>query len=186
MKANKITVVLLTILILLTSCTAESTEIALPQPTQLSNTVPDTETAKVSPTATEVPPMNQTQFANVLSVQVSGEPGAFQFAVKISSPDTGCEQFADWWEVFSEDGELIYRRILLHSHVDEQPFTRSGGQVDIASDTVVYVRAHMNTSGYGGTAMRGTVRDGFKPVELETGFGSDLEQIPPQPEDCAF
>jgi hypothetical protein len=130
--------------------------------------------------------MNQTQFADVLSVQVSGEPGAYQFAVEIASPDTGCEQFADWWEVISEDGELLYRRILLHSHVGEQPFTRSGGQVDIAMDTVVYVRAHMNTSGYGGTVMQGTVQDGFKTAEVETGFGSDLEQVPRQPEECAF
>jgi len=130
--------------------------------------------------------MNQTQFADVLSVQVSGEPGAYQFAVEISSPDTGCEQYADWWEVISEDGELLYRRILLHSHVNEQPFTRSGGPVDIAMETTVYIRAHMNTSGYGGTVMQGTVQEGFRAVKVETGFGADLERIPPQPEDCAF
>ena len=130
--------------------------------------------------------MNQTQFADVLSVSVSGEPGAYQFAVQVASPDTGCEQFADWWEVFNEDGELLYRRILLHSHVTEQPFTRSGGPVDIAADTVVYVRAHMNTTGYGGMLMKGTVQDGFEPAEAEAGFGSELERVPPQPEDCAF
>lgn len=130
--------------------------------------------------------MDQNQFANVLSVEVSGEPSAYQFSVEISSPDTGCEQFADWWEVFNEDGQLLYRRILLHSHVDEQPFTRSGGPVPIAADMVVYVRAHMNTVGYGGTVMKGSVQDGFESVEVEAGFGSDLERIPPQPEDCAF
>ena len=130
--------------------------------------------------------MNQSQFANVRSVSVSGELGAYQFAVQIASPDTGCEQFADWWEVISEDGGLLYRRILLHSHVGEQPFTRSGGPVDIAMDTVVYVRAHMNTVGYGGTVMRGSVQDGFEPIEVEAGFGSELERVPPQPEDCAF
>jgi len=130
--------------------------------------------------------MNQNQFADVLSVSVSGGPGAYQFAVEISSPDTGCEQFADWWEVFNEEEQLLYRRILLHSHVTEQPFSRSGGPVDISADTLVYVRAHMNTTGYGGVVMRGTVRDGFEPAEVETGFGADLERVPPQPEDCAF
>ena len=130
--------------------------------------------------------MNQTSFANVLSVQVTGNPGAYQFAVEIASPDTGCEQYADWWEVIGQDGQLLYRRILLHSHVDEQPFTRSGGPVDIAVDEVVYVRAHMNTVGYGGAVLKGTVQAGFKPVEVEAGFGSGLEQVPPQPEDCAF
>ena len=130
--------------------------------------------------------MDQTAYANVLSVQVTGNPGVYQFAVEIASPDTGCEQYADWWEVFTEDGQLLYRRILLHSHVDEQPFTRSGGPVEISADSVVYVRAHINTVGYGGTVMRGTVQDGFEPAEVEAGFGSGLEQMSPLPEDCAF
>ena len=130
--------------------------------------------------------MKQSQFADVLSVQVTGNPGAYQFAVEIASPDSGCEQYADWWEVISQDGELLYRRILLHSHVDEQPFTRSGGPVEIAADAIVYVRAHMNTTGYGGQILMGTVREGFKPAEVEAGFGSGLERVPPQPEDCAF
>ncbi len=130
--------------------------------------------------------MTQNQFADVLSVRVTGNPGIYQFAVEISSPDTGCEQYADWWEVFSEDGELIYRRVLLHSHVNEQPFTRSGGSVDIANDEVVYVRVHMNTVGYGGMLMKGTVQAGFKTAEAEAGLGSGLERVPPLPEDCAF
>lgn len=130
--------------------------------------------------------MIQSQFADVFSVQVTGNPGTYQLAVEVFSPDTGCDQFADWWEVFSEDGQLLYRRILLHSHVTEQPFVRSGGPVDISADAVVYVRAHMNTVGYGGTLMRGTVQDGFKPAEAEAGLGSGLERVPPQPEDCAF
>lgn len=130
--------------------------------------------------------MNQESFADVLSAQVTGDSGSYQFAVEVSSPDTGCDRYADWWEVVSEDGDLLYRRILLHSHVDEQPFTRSGGPVDIEPDSVVYVRAHMNTSGYGGQVLKGTVRDGFEPIEVETGFGSGLERVPPQPENCAF
>ena len=130
--------------------------------------------------------MSHNQFANVLSVQVTGNPGIYQFAVEIASPDTGCEQYADWWEVLNEDGKLLYRRILLHSHVNEQPFVRSGGPVEIDADTVVHVHAHMNTVGYGGTVMKGTVQDGFEPVEVEAGFGASLERVPPQPEDCAF
>lgn len=130
--------------------------------------------------------MNQTSFADVLSIRVTGEPGRYQFGVEIASPDTGCEQFADWWEVLSDDRQLLYRRILLHSHVDEQPFTRSGGPVEIDASSVVYIRAHMNTTGYGGQVLRGTVQGGFEPVEVEPGFGSGLERVPPQPEDCAF
>ncbi len=130
--------------------------------------------------------MTQSQFADVLSVKATGNPGAYQFAVEISSPDTGCDQYADWWEVFTEDGQLLYRRVLLHSHVGEQPFVRSGGPVEIDADTVVYVRGHMNTTGYGGVVLKGTVQDGFKPAEVEAGLGSGLERVPPLPEDCAF
>jgi len=104
----------------------------------------------------------------------------------VASPDTGCEQYADWWEVFNEDGQLLYRRILLHSHMSEQPFFRSGGPIEIAEDTLVYVRAHMNTAGYGGRLMKGSVLDGFLPAETEASFWSELERIPPQPDDCAF
>jgi len=130
--------------------------------------------------------MDNATFADVLSVHVSGEPGAYQLAVEIASPDTGCDQYADWWEVLSQDGKLLYRRILLHSHVDEQPFTRSGGPVAIVANSAVIIRAHMNTTGYGGQVLRGTVQGGFVLVEVEAGFGSDLERIPPQPEGCAF
>jgi len=130
--------------------------------------------------------MSNSEFAHVLSVKTSGNSGSYQFAVEISSHDTGCERYADWWEVVGSDEQLIYRRILLHSHVTEQPFIRTGGPVDIPPDKVVYIRAHMNTNGYSGQVMMGTIQDGFKSVEVESGFGSGLERIPPLPEDCAF
>jgi hypothetical protein len=140
--------------------------------------------------ATETPPAAGTgpasSGAKVLSVGVSGDDGAFTFAVQIASPDTGCDRYADWWEVLTPDGQLIYRRILLHSHVDEQPFTRSGGTVAIAADTPVVVRAHMHPDGYASSAMQGTVSDGFTSIDLPAGFAGTLESLPPQPEDCAF
>lgn len=124
--------------------------------------------------------------ADVIAVQASGQPGVYQFNVTVRSSDSGCKQYADWWEVVSEDGKLLYRRVLLHSHVDEQPFTRSGGPVPIDPDTVVWVRAHMNTGGYGGSAFKGSVRAGFKQVALEVGFASGLAKHPPLPDGCDF
>jgi hypothetical protein len=129
--------------------------------------------------------MDSSIYANVRSVQVSGDEGAYQFSVGISSPDTGCDQYADWWEVVSQDGVLIYRRILLHSHVGEQPFVRSGGPVAIPSDSVVIIRAHMNTDGYGGVVFQGSVGSGFVETELDRDFAADLNGKPPLPEGCA-
>ncbi len=128
----------------------------------------------------------ETVAADVIDVEARGEPGDYRFSVTVESPDTGCDQYADWWEVLSTDGELLHRRILAHSHVNEQPFTRSGGPVDIDADETVIVRAHMNTTGYGGQAMRGSVEEGFSPVELPVDFAADVEDQEPQPTGCAF
>ena len=122
----------------------------------------------------------------LLPVEVSGQANSYQFNVQVSSPDTGCDQYADWWEVLSEDGQLLYRRVLLHSHVSEQPFTRSGGPVSVDADTIVIVRAHMNVGGYGGAALRGSASSGFETVQLESGFAAEVEALDPLPEGCAF
>ena len=124
--------------------------------------------------------------ADVVALKATGSPNAYQFSVGIESPDTGCDQYADWWEVLSEDGRLLYRRVLDHSHVDEQPFVRSGGPVAIDADTVVWVRAHMNTTGYGGKALKGSVASGFQTADLDPGFAAGAAAEPPQPSGCAF
>ncbi len=126
------------------------------------------------------------EFANVEKVMVSGDTGNYTFSVTIASPDTGCEQYADWWEVLSEDGQLLYRRILAHSHVDEQPFTRSGGPVNIGKDDIVWVRAHMNNSGYGGTVLKGSIEEDFRIVEVANDFAKEVEKEEPLPKNCAF
>jgi hypothetical protein len=156
---------------------------------------PPTATGSLAPpTETSIPTEGSQDMeihtADVLSASASGEPGGYQFSVEIRSPDLGCEQYADWWEVIDEDGNLLYRRILLHSHVNEQPFTRSGGPVPIAADQIVWIRAHMHPSGYGGAVLRGSPVSGFEPAELSqdltAGFDPRLSQTEPLPEDCAF
>jgi hypothetical protein len=81
-------------------------------------------------------------------------------------------------------GDLLYRRVLLHSHVGEQPFTRSGGRVPADADTELIVRAHMNNRSYG-PALRGSPATGFTPADLPAGFASGVETLPPLPESCA-
>ena len=121
-----------------------------------------------------------------MRVTVSGTPGSYSFSVTVRSPDAGCDQYADWWEVVSPEGQLIYRRVLLHSHVDEQPFTRSGGPFGVQQDEIVIIRGHMNTTGYGGIALRGTVAEGFATSEIPPGFATGVDIQEPQPTACAF
>ena len=120
--------------------------------------------------------------AKVLGVSTSGPT----FSVTISSPDTGCDRYADWWEVITPDGELIYRRVLMHSHVNEQPFTRSGGPVNVAGDRPLIVRVHVTPDGYSPNAFSGTVNDGFSEEILDDAFARQLAEQEPLPISCAF
>jgi len=124
--------------------------------------------------------------ANVTAVETKGSDGAYRFAVTLKSTETGCDQYANWWEVLSKDGSLLYRRILVHSHPDTQPFTRSGGSINIGKDDIVYVRGHMNKLGYVGDVFRGTVFSGFKKVTKIPNFSKDIETLSPLPDGCAF
>jgi len=124
--------------------------------------------------------------ADIVDVDVSGEAGAYRFSVTVASPDSGCAQYADWWEVLTADGALLYRRVLLHSHTGEQPFTRSGSTLSIPADQVVWVRAHMHPDGYGGQAMQGTPEGGFLVQPLPHEFAAEVAEEEPLPTGCAF
>ncbi len=130
-------------------------------------------------------------FADVTGVTATGDPGAYTFAVTVASEDVDCTQYADWWEVISESGELHYRRILAHSHTAANgtgnPFTRDGGPVPVQADDMLIIRAHMNTVGYKGKVMKGSVAGGFTPAtDIASDFAADLESAPPLPAGCAF
>ncbi|MGB5812194.1 MAG: hypothetical protein WBG86_16780 [Polyangiales bacterium] len=125
--------------------------------------------------------------ADIVAVRTSGSPGAYFFAVTVESPDTGCDLYADWWEIITPDGELLYRRVLAHSHVNEQPFTRSGGPVDVQDAARVLVRAHMSQGQYGGVAFSGSVASGFvADPAITTDLAPELADELPQPDGCAF
>lgn len=124
--------------------------------------------------------------AAVTAVSISGEASDYTFSVTVASPDTGCNQYADWWEVLRSDGSLVYRRILAHSHVTEQPFSRSGGPVDVSENEPVIVRAHMNNLGYGEQVFSGSVADGLTMETIDSSFMEELAFVDPIPANCAF
>ena len=89
--------------------------------------------------------------AVVVDVEAAPEAaGSWRFSVTVRHPDTGWDHYADKWQVLGPDGTVLGERVLLHPHVDEQPFTRSLSGVAIPSGMEqVTVRAHDSVDGWG-------------------------------------
>ena len=76
---------------------------------------------------------------------------AWRFDVTLSHGDTGWDHYADGWRVLDMDGEELGMRTLFHPHVDEQPFTRSLGDLHIPDATAqVQVEARDSVFGWSG------------------------------------
>jgi hypothetical protein len=113
--------------------------------------------------------------ADVLHVKaVQASDGTWTFHVTVSHPDTGWEDYVDGWDVLTSDGTVLkseaddpFTRLLVHPHVDEQPFTRSQSGIIIPPGvTEVRVRAHDLVDGYGGREVL---------IDLEAPSGPDFE-----------
>jgi hypothetical protein len=91
--------------------------------------------------------------ANVTAVDF--EPlgdGRYRFDVTLIHDDAGEDGYANWWQVETTDGTRLGRRELLHAHGTRE-FTRSE-TIDVPDrTTLVVVRGHDQTHGYGGQAM---------------------------------
>jgi len=80
-------------------------------------------------------------------------PGVYDFDVTVRSVDRGSD-YADAIEVLAPDGRRLGRRELLHSHEDEQPFTRDVHGVKVpAGVAAVVIRAHHRSRGYDGRTL---------------------------------
>jgi hypothetical protein len=134
-------------------------------------------------TPTLTPSAGVTGNADVLHVRAvqtagpspdSGQGSTWTFHVTVQHPDTGWEDYADGWDVLTPDGTVLkpepdspFTRLLLHPHVNEQPFTRSQSGIVIPPDvTQVRVRAHDLANGYGGREVL---------VDLTLSEGPDFE-----------
>ena len=82
---------------------------------------------------------------------VCNQNSTCDFTVTIQHEDSGWEHYANQWEILSPGGEVLGVRVLLHPHVNEQPFTRSLTDVPIPlSIKTVRIRARDSVHGYGG------------------------------------
>lgn len=90
--------------------------------------------------------------ADVVDVNVTKTgPGVYRFDVTVRHDDTGWDHYADRWDVIGPGGSVLGERVLLHPHVDEQPFTRSLRGVKIPDGVdEVRIRAHDSVHGLGG------------------------------------
>jgi len=85
---------------------------------------------------------------------VESSDGVFRFDVTIAHADTGWEHYANAFEIVGPNGEVLGTRVLVHPHVDEQPFTRSLNNVEIPDGiTSIIVRAVDSVHERGGLEM---------------------------------
>lgn len=69
--------------------------------------------------------------ADVVAATINSSGDTYNVSATLLSADTGWDKYADAWEVRALDGTVLGTRILAHPHVDEQPFTRTLGDVEI-------------------------------------------------------
>ncbi len=91
-------------------------------------------------------PSAQADKARVLKATATANVGgSYTFSATVAHADTGWKHYADKFEVLTPGGTVLGTRILYHPHVDEQPFTRGLGNVQIpAGIAEVIVRAADN------------------------------------------
>jgi hemoglobin-like flavoprotein len=133
----------------------------------------------------------------VLGVKALTEAsGEYKLSVTVQSPDEDCDRHANWWEVLSEEGELLGRNVLDTPHEFEQPFTTEKS-LPLDPEQVVIVRAHFSDDiddipnndtddKYTTQAMRGQVGkpDSFKSIRLPARFAIRVEAEGEQPQNC--
>ena len=90
--------------------------------------------------------------ADVVAVRAEKQgPERWSFTVTVAHADKGWDHYADRFEILGPDGAVLGTRILAHPHADEQPFTRSLGNVWVPGHIrAVTVRAGDKVHGFGG------------------------------------
>lgn len=88
--------------------------------------------------------------ARVESVKARQTGEGWRFDVTVRHADEGWDHYANAFRVETVEGEELGTRVLLHPHVEEQPFTRSLTGVSVPPDvTQVVVRAVDSVHGDG-------------------------------------
>ncbi len=76
--------------------------------------------------------------------------GYFTISVTVQHEDEGDHHYATRWEVLDPANKIIARRVLMHPHVEEQPFTRSLSAVRIKPGVnEITIKVYDSKHGYG-------------------------------------
>jgi hypothetical protein len=91
-------------------------------------------------------------YAQVQYVEVTqSQNGSWCFSAQIRHNDQSWKHYADEWKITDLEGNVLGKRVLLHPHDNEQPFTRSLCNVEIPKTIQkVVVNAKCNIHGVGG------------------------------------
>ncbi len=87
--------------------------------------------------------------AQIVDATAKRNGSDWTISVTLRHADTGWDHYANLWQVLSPDGHVLGERVLLHPHVDEQPFTRSLSGIEIPPDLRdVVIRASDTVHGF--------------------------------------
>jgi hypothetical protein len=141
----------LPLLLLVVAACGGGSGLSTPEPSVPTQTPPAESSAATSRAPEPTSQVAGSGCADVIDATVSDDGGTFTVSATISSADTGWEKYADAWQLWDADGNVIGERVLTHPHVDEQPFTRSQSGIVIPDGlTEVTVAARDLVAGFCG------------------------------------
>lgn len=83
-----------------------------------------------------------------VELQSNAKANDWTFHVTLKHADSGWQHYADAWRIVDKNGKELGKRVLLHPHVNEQPFTRSLSAVKLEGAAIIYVQAHDKLHGW--------------------------------------
>lgn len=93
--------------------------------------------------------------ADVIDAKITSQGnGLYRISVTLQHADEGWDHYANSWDVLGPDGKVLATRVLAHPHVNEQPFTRSLGNIKIPDHIKkVTIRGRDSVHDYGGKTL---------------------------------
>ncbi|CEL99265.1 unnamed protein product [Vitrella brassicaformis CCMP3155] len=124
--------------------------------------------------------------ADILDLGIkNGTSGGYVLKVRYTSTDKDCTQYMNWYELLDEEGRLLFKRHMTHPHTKFPIWRETLLPVDgVYDDTTVIVRGHMYPNGYSGKAIKGSIKDGFQPIDLPSDYAREAETGGPEAPEC--